>query len=83
MEKHTGSCIGRPPVGNAGGLDVLERAGLIERIPSGREKRCRSRGASMAGAGGWLGGYARYRAEAFDRMERHFLETPETEEPEP
>jgi DNA-binding transcriptional ArsR family regulator len=64
-------------------LDVLERAGLIERIPSGRENRCRIRGAPMAGAVGWLGGYARYWAEAFDRMERHFLETPEPEEPEP
>jgi hypothetical protein len=64
-------------------LDVLERAGLIERIPSGRENRCRIRGAPMAGAVEWLGGYTRYWAEAFDRMERHFPESPEPEEPEP
>jgi DNA-binding transcriptional ArsR family regulator len=64
-------------------LDVLERAGLIERIPSGRENRCRIRGAPMAGAVDWLGGYARYWTGAFDRMERHFLESPQPEEPEP
>ncbi len=64
-------------------LDVLERAGLIERIPAGRENRCRIRGAPMAGAVGWLEGYARYWAGAFDRLEKHLLESPPTEQAEP
>jgi DNA-binding transcriptional ArsR family regulator len=58
-------------------LDVLENAGLVQRIPSGRKNLCRLTGAPLAPAADWLLTYARYWTGAFDRMERHFLETPE------
>ncbi len=64
-------------------LDVLEAAGLVRRIPSGRQNRCRLVGAPMAGAADWLEGYARYWTRAFDRLERHFVESRPEEDPEP
>jgi len=56
-------------------LDVLESAGLVQRIPSGRSNVCRLTGIPFGGAANWLDGYARYWTEAFDRLERHLVET--------
>jgi DNA-binding transcriptional ArsR family regulator len=73
--------LSRPAVSQH--LDVLEKAGLVERVPSGRENRCRLTGAPLGGAADWLHGYARYWTGAFDRLERHFLESTPPKEPEP
>lgn len=64
-------------------LDVLERAGLVQRVPSGRQNRCRLTGAPLGLAADWILAYARYWTEAFDRLEQHFLESPEPEAPDP
>jgi DNA-binding transcriptional ArsR family regulator len=64
-------------------LDVLEEVGLVQRIPSGRKNLCRLTGAPLAAAVDWIQAYARYWTGAFDRLERHFLETPEPEDFEP
>jgi len=56
-------------------LDVLEGVGLVQRIPSGRTNVCRLRGAPLGAAADWLDGYARYWTEAFDRLERHLVDT--------
>jgi hypothetical protein len=53
------------------------------RIPSGRQNRCRITGAPLGVAADWFLAYARYWTGAFDRLEQHFLESPEPEEPEP
>jgi DNA-binding transcriptional ArsR family regulator len=58
-------------------LDVLERAGLVARVASGRENRCRLVGAPLASAAGWVLGYARYWSDRFDALERYFQENPE------
>ncbi len=58
-------------------LDVLEGAGLVRRIPDGRQNRCRIEGAPMEAAVTWLMTYARYWTDGFDRLERYFLENPE------
>jgi DNA-binding transcriptional ArsR family regulator len=58
-------------------LDVLERAGLVERVTEGRRNRCRFRGAPMADAAGWLIGYARFWSARFDALERYFQDNPE------
>jgi len=64
-------------------LDVLEEVGLVQRIPSGRKNLCRLTGAPLVAAADWILAHARYWTEAFDRLERHFIETPEPEGPEP
>jgi len=56
-------------------LDVLEGVGLVQRIPSGRKNVCRLIGAPLGDAAEWLDGYARYWTEAFDRLERHLVDT--------
>lgn len=58
-------------------LDVLERAGLVERIAEGRQNRCRFRGAPMADATEWMMRYARYWSAKFDALEEHFQDNPE------
>ncbi len=55
----------------------------MERIPSGRQNRCRLTGAPLAGAADWILAYARYWTDAFERLERHFLENSEPEDSEP
>jgi DNA-binding transcriptional ArsR family regulator len=59
-------------------LDVLERAGLVERIAVGRQNRCRLRGAPMADAAEWLMRYARFWSARFDALEQYFQDNPET-----
>lgn len=59
-------------------LDVLERAGLVERVPDGPRNRCRFLGAPMAGAAEWMMGYARFWSTQFDALERYFQDNPET-----
>ncbi len=73
--------LSRPAVSQH--LDVLERVGLVRRVPSGRQNLCRLTGAPLGGAANWLQAYARYWTGAFDRLERHFLEPTPREEPEP
>jgi DNA-binding transcriptional ArsR family regulator len=56
-------------------LDVLEGVGLVQRIPSGRTNVCRLVPAPLRAADDWLAGYAHYWTEAFDRLERHLVDT--------
>lgn len=58
-------------------LDVLERAGLVERIPDGRRNRCRFLGAPMADAAEWMMGYARFWSAQFDALEQYFKDNQE------
>ena len=58
-------------------LDVLERAGLVHRIPDGRVNRCRLDGQPMRDAVEWMERYRAYWDDQLDRLAR-FLE-PETD----
>jgi DNA-binding transcriptional ArsR family regulator len=58
-------------------LDVLERAGLVHRIPDGRVNRCRLDGQPMRDAVVWMERYRAYWDDQLDRLAR-FLE-PETD----
>jgi DNA-binding transcriptional ArsR family regulator len=49
-------------------LDVLARAGLIERAKTGRTVHCRLRAAPMESAMQWLTRYERFWAEQLDRL---------------
>jgi len=73
--------LSRPAVSQH--LDVLERAGLIQRIPTGRQNRCRFTGAPLMEAADWVLDQARYWTAAFDRLEQHFVESPSPKESEP
>jgi DNA-binding transcriptional ArsR family regulator len=50
-------------------LEVLERAGLIERLRVAQRRPSRLRGAPLAEAREWLDSYRRFWEEGFDRME--------------
>lgn len=58
-------------------LDVLARAGLVERIAAGRRNRCRLVGAPLADAAEWVLGYARFWSDQLDALERYFHDNPE------
>jgi DNA-binding transcriptional ArsR family regulator len=49
-------------------LEVLERAGLIERLRVAQRRPSRLRGAPLAQASEWLDSYRRFWEEGFDRM---------------
>ena len=66
--------ISRPAISKH--LDVLERAGLVHRVPDGRVNRCRFDGEAMAGAAEWVERYRRYWVDQLDRLAR-YLETEE------
>lgn len=68
--------ISRPAISRH--LDVLERAGLVERIAEGRQNRCRLSGAPMADAAKWLMSYARFWSARFDALEKFFQDNPES-----
>jgi DNA-binding transcriptional ArsR family regulator len=67
--------VSRPAISKH--LDVLERAGLVERVASGRENRCRLVGAPLAAAAGWVLDYAHYWSDRFDALETWLQENPE------
>jgi DNA-binding transcriptional ArsR family regulator len=53
-------------------LDVLERAGLVHRIPDGRVNRCRFDADPLATAAAWVERYRRYWEGQFDALEKYF-----------
>ena len=50
-------------------LDVLERAGLVERRRDAQFRRCRLNAARLEEAWHWIGGYHRFWEESFDRLD--------------
>jgi DNA-binding transcriptional ArsR family regulator len=50
-------------------LDVLERAGLVERRRDAQFRRCRLNAARLQEAWHWIGGYHRFWEESFDRLD--------------
>lgn len=67
--------ISRPAVSKH--LDVLERAGLVHRVPDGRVNRCRFDAEPLRPAAEWVERYRRDWEERLDALTR-FLETEET-----
>ena len=59
-------------------LDVLERAGLVQRVPDGRVNRCRLDGEPLREAGAWLERYRAYWEGQLDALAR-YLETEENQ----
>ena len=55
-------------------LSVLERAGLIERVPDGQWRRCSLKAGPLKDAYDWLKDYGRFWEESFDRMEKYLEE---------
>jgi DNA-binding transcriptional ArsR family regulator len=55
-------------------LKILERAGLIERKPQGREVYISLEAAPLKGVDGWLHEYERFWNEHLDQFEQHFLD---------
>ena len=53
-------------------LDVLERAGLVHRVPEGRVNRCRLDAEPLATASAWVERYRRFWEGQFDALERYF-----------
>lgn len=51
-------------------LKVLERAGLVERGRDAQRRPCRLVAGPMRAASEWLGGYERFWAESYDRLEQ-------------
>ena len=58
-------------------LDVLERAGLVHRIPDGRVNRCRLDGDPLRDAVAWMERYRAYWDDQLDRLARYL--DPETD----
>jgi DNA-binding transcriptional ArsR family regulator len=54
-------------------IAVLERAGLVTRVRTGRAQLCTLRPAPLADAAGWLDHYRRFWTDRIDSLER-FLE---------
>ena len=50
-------------------LKVLERAGLVERGRDAQRRPCRLVAEPMRVASEWLGGYRRFWAESYDRLD--------------
>jgi DNA-binding transcriptional ArsR family regulator len=57
-------------------LDVLERAGLVHRVPDGRVNRCQLDGEPLRDAAAWMEHYRRYWEGQLDALAR-YLETEE------
>jgi DNA-binding transcriptional ArsR family regulator len=55
-------------------LDVLERAGLVHRIPDGRVNRCRFDAGPLRTAEAWMEQYRQYWIGQLDAL-AHYLET--------
>jgi DNA-binding transcriptional ArsR family regulator len=53
-------------------LDVLERAGLLHRVPEGRVNRCRFDGAPLRGAYALMEDYRVFWDDQMDRLAGHF-----------
>jgi DNA-binding transcriptional ArsR family regulator len=51
-------------------IQVLERAGLVDRTVDGRRHVCRLEPAPLATAAEWLSSYERYWSERLDALER-------------
>lgn len=58
-------------------LDVLEQAGLVQRIAEGRQNRCRLTGEPLADAAVWVLRYARHWTARFDALESFLQSNPE------
>ncbi len=69
--------ISRPAVSKH--LDVLERAGLVHRMPDGRVNRCRFDGAPLKQAATWVDRYHRYWESQLDALQA-YLEAPHGKE---
>jgi DNA-binding transcriptional ArsR family regulator len=55
-------------------LAVLERVGLIERIPDAQWRRCKLKAAPMKHAFDWLTDFEKFWHSSFDRMDRYLKE---------
>jgi DNA-binding transcriptional ArsR family regulator len=55
-------------------LAVLERTGLIERIPDAQWRRCKLKAAPMKQAFDWLTGFEEFWNSSFDRMDKYLNE---------
>jgi DNA-binding transcriptional ArsR family regulator len=55
-------------------LSVLERVGLIERIPDAQWRRCKLKAAPMKQAFDWLTDFEKFWNSSFDRMDRYLNE---------
>lgn len=66
--------VSRPAISKH--LDVLERAGLVHRVPDGRVNRCRFDGAHLAPISAWLQSYRRFWEGRLDALV-DYLETEE------
>lgn len=53
-------------------LNVLERAGLLHRVPEGRVNRCRFDGRPMRDAWALMEDYRMFWDDQMDRLARHF-----------
>jgi DNA-binding transcriptional ArsR family regulator len=60
-------------------VQVLERAGLIERTVDGRRHICRLEAGPLAAADAWLRFYQRYWTERLDALEAHLAPTSGTQ----
>ncbi len=56
-------------------LKVLEEAALIENRRAGKHRLCRLKPEAMKSAADWLGFYARFWRESFERLEDHLTPT--------
>ncbi len=61
-------------------LNVLEDAGLIERMPRGRQRLCRLRSTALRPAWRWIEHYRQYWNERLDALEDVLAESPQTTE---
>jgi DNA-binding transcriptional ArsR family regulator len=55
-------------------LSVLERVGLIERIPDAQWRRCKLKAAPMKQAFDWLTDFEKFWNSSFDRMDKYLKE---------
>lgn len=62
--------VSRPAISKH--LDVLERAGLVHRLPEGRVNRCRLDGGPLREAVAWMERYREYWEGQLDALARHF-----------
>jgi DNA-binding transcriptional ArsR family regulator len=60
-------------------IQVLERAGLVERTVDGRRHVCRLDAGPLAAADAWLRFYQRYWTERLDALEAHLAPTSGTQ----
>lgn len=67
--------VSRPAISKH--LNVLERAGLVQRTPDGRMTRCSLDARPMQEAADWVDRYRRYWEAQFDALAR-YLETEES-----